>query len=201
VYSTARLPCVGGDRNRSQSGLHRTAIYAAVVNTSSNPHYQWKELQPFGTCAHSGFCHPTLTLASFTSNKLVATLPAGFPAASYSLVVVNSNSQVATFSVTLGAVGPTGPQGPAGPPGQAGATRAQGPAGPQGPHGTPGASGPPTILAGYCNANSLQYPIGIFGGLGVWGSTLCFNGCPGSTCNAGASHQLPAQGLPLGWNS
>jgi hypothetical protein len=88
-------------------------------------------------------------LVSFANQKLVATLPTGFSAGSYSLVVVNTNSQVAAFSVTLGAVGPTGPQGPsgamgpAGPQGATGATGPRGPQGAQGPQGVQGPAGPP----------------------------------------------------------
>jgi hypothetical protein len=87
-------------------------------------------------------------LASFTNQRLVATLPAGFAAGSYSLSVTNSNGQAATLSVTVGAVGPAGPQGPAGaqgPSGPAGPTGPQGvagPTGPQGPVGPTGATGP-----------------------------------------------------------
>jgi hypothetical protein len=125
------------------------AIYSAGVN-ASNHHItiNGNNFSPSGLAAKVIFATTTLTLVSFTNQKLVATLPAGFAAGSYSLVVVNSNNQVATFSVTLGAVGPAGPQGPiglsgpqgpigpAGPQGPAGAIGAQGPTGPQGPPGS-----------------------------------------------------------------
>jgi hypothetical protein len=78
------------------------------------------------------FASTTLALTKFTNHTAVAQLPTGFAPGSYSLTVTNSNSQKATLSVTLGAVGPTGPQGPMGP---QGATGPQGPAGPTGPQG------------------------------------------------------------------
>lgn len=126
------------------------AIYSAVVNASNNHvTISGKNFSPSGLAPTVVFATTTLTLVSFTDQKVVATLPNGFTAASYSLVVVNSNSQVATFSVTLGAVGPSGAPGPAGPTGAQGpagpteTTGTQGPAGPQGPAGATGATGAP----------------------------------------------------------
>jgi hypothetical protein len=117
------------------------------------------------------FAHTALALVSFTNQKLVATLPAGFAAGSYSLTVTNSVPQTGTFTVTLGAVGPTGPTGPqgpagpAGPQGPAGPAGAQGPVGPAGPAGAPGTA---AILSGYCSGS--QAPAtglsGLFMGLG-----------------------------------
>jgi len=145
------------------------AIYAAVVTTSNNHiTISGKNFSPSDLAPTVVFATTTLTLVSFTDQKLVATLPAGFPAASYSLVVVNSNSQVATFTVTLGAVGPTGPQGAAGPPGPtgpqgspgaAGPTGAQGPAGPSGAPGTPGTPGVPGPGARVLDSAGHSYPL------------------------------------------
>lgn len=118
------------------------AIYAAVVNTSTNHiTIAGKDFSPSGLPPTVFFATTSLTLASFTNNSLVASMPSGFSAGSYSLIVVNSNSQVATFSVIIGAVGPTGLQGATGPAGPQGATGPQGPTGPQGSQGPPGIQG------------------------------------------------------------
>jgi len=188
------------------------AIYAAVVNTSSNHiTIAGTNLSPARLAPKVVFATTTLTLVSFTNQKLVATLPIGFSAGSYSLVVVNSNSQVATFSVTLGAVGPTGPQGPAGATGATGttgatgATGSQGPAGPQGVPGTPGSA---AILSGFCinglisSGGGTTYYSGLFTGLG--GNTSggpygiqCFNGsspAPPNNQNYSAGILVPSPG-------
>jgi len=135
------------------------AIYAAAVNTSNNHiTISGKNFSPSGLAPTVVFATTTLTLVSFTDQKLVATLPAGFPAASYSLVVVNSNSQVATFSVTLGAVGPTGPAGPTGAAGPQGPPGPSGAPGSPGAPGTPGAPGPGTrVLDSAGHSYPLQY--------------------------------------------
>jgi len=179
------------------------AIYSTVVNTSNNHiTINGANFSPSGLAPKVVFATTTLTLASFTNRRLVATLPAGFSAGSYSLVVVNSNSQVATFSVTLGAVGPTGPQGPAGAPGPAGpqgATGATGPAGPagpqgaigpqgpagaQGPPGPQGSAAPPSILTGYCGSGApRQFLSSVFEGLGANGPYTCFRGSGAYGCS------------------
>ena len=90
--------------------------------------------------------YPTLTVTSQTATQLVANLPAGVPAGSYTLnVQIGSSKTNSTSSVaTVGAVGPTGPagaQGPAGATGVAGATGPAGAAGATGPQGPAGATG------------------------------------------------------------
>jgi hypothetical protein len=84
----------------------------------------------------------TLALASFTNRTVIAKLPAGFGAGSYSITLTNSSSQIGTFDATLGAVGPVGAQGPAGPLGAQGPAGPQGAVGPQGPAGPQGVVGP-----------------------------------------------------------
>jgi len=140
-------------------------IFSAAVNTTNNRiTITGSNFSPSGLAPTVVFAHTTLALVSFTNQKLVATLPAGFAAGSYSLTVTNSVPQTGTFGVTLGAVGPTGPQGPAGPAGAqgpagpAGAQGPAGPAGPQGPSGPQGATGPqgPPGPAGPSHAYSVS---------------------------------------------
>jgi len=158
------------------------AIYSTVLNTSNNHiTITGNNFSPSGLAPTVVFATTALTLVSFTNHKLVATLPAGFAAASYPLTVVNSNSQAARLSVTIGAVGPAGPQGPtgpAGPQGPTGAAGARGAAGAEGPQGPPGTPAPPAILSCFVSPNSPPNPTqGIFPGLGGQpGSPECFNG-------------------------
>jgi hypothetical protein len=118
-------------------------IYSTVVNTSNNMiTVAGNNLSPSGLAPTVVFAHKALALVSFTNQKLVATLPAGFSAGSYSLTVTNGKSQSASFSVTLGTVGPQGPVGLQGPPGPQGTQGPKGPPGPQGPQGQTGPQGP-----------------------------------------------------------
>ena len=77
-----------------------------------------------------------LTVISHTPTKVVVTLPAGLPPATYLLTLTrhdkgrDKDSDI--FDVTVGTSGAVGPQGPAGPPG---------PVGPPGPKGDTGAQG------------------------------------------------------------
>jgi hypothetical protein len=157
------------------------AIYSTVVNTTnSRITINGATFSPSGLAPTVVFAHTALALVSFTNQKLVALLPAGFTAGAYSLVVTNSDGQTATLSVTLGTVGPTGPQGPAGPqgpPGQTGGMGPQGPPGAAGPSGPPGAPGTPALLAGYCYVGlpGSQGAIGVFTGLGNGNPSI--NGC------------------------
>jgi hypothetical protein len=151
------------------------AIYAAFVTPNNRITISGKNFTPSGFAPTVFFSTTTLTLVSFTNNKLVAPLPVGL-AGSYSLIVVTSNSQVARISVTLGAVGATGPQGaegPAGPPGPAGGAGSRGPAGPVGPSGptgpagTPGAPGPGAQVvdsAGHSYPLISVFPTNLFSG-------------------------------------
>ena len=93
-----------------------------------------------------------LTVASFTTQAIVATLPPGlFVPATYRLTVFQSPFDLDTFEVTLagepGSQGLPGPQGPKGdkgdigPQGPGGPAGAQGPEGPSGPAGAPGPQG------------------------------------------------------------
>jgi len=170
-------------------------IYSAVVNTSTKSvTITGNNFSRSGHAPKVVLATTTLTLVSFTNQKLVATLPAGIPAGSYSLIVESSNTQAATFSVTLGALGPTGPQGPAGATGAPGATGAQGMQGVQGvqgPQGVPGTPGSGTIFNGYCIQGSTIAPAnGVFSGVGLLvgiGSPLptnsCFNGASPTDAN------------------
>src|ERR1017187_745536 len=148
------------------------AIYSTVLKKSNNQiTITGNNFSPSGLAPTVFSAHAPLALVSFTNQTIVAQLPAGFAAGSYSLSVTNSVPQTGTFSVTLGAVGPTGPTGPqgpagpAGPQGPAGPAGAQGPVGPAGPAGAPGTA---AILSGYCSGS--QAPAtglsGLFMGLG-----------------------------------
>jgi hypothetical protein len=105
-------------------------------------------------------------MVSFTDHSAVAQLPTGFAAGSYSLTVTNSDSQTATFSVSLGSVGPAGPAGRQGPTGATGPT---GPTGPQGPAGPQGNTGP----------QGVQGPAGPAGPSHAYSSSLVCTDCTG----------------------
>lgn len=82
-----------------------------------------------------------LTVLTAGPARIQALLPVGIPPASYRLVVTGAGKSAtsASFTVTIGAVGPQGPAGESGLPG------IQGPPGPEGP---PGAQGPPGPAGG-----------------------------------------------------
>jgi len=132
--------------------------------------------------------YPTLTVTSQTATQLIANLPAGVTAGSYTLSVqigsskTNSTSSVAAIG-TIGPTGPAGAQGPAGATGASGATGAAGaagatgqqgpqgiagPAGAQGPKGNTGAQGA-TGLPGATGATGLQGLKGDTGAMGPQG--------------------------------
>src|SRR4051812_42442012 len=98
----------------------------------------------------------TLAIVSATPTRIVATLPGAVEPRTYLLVVGRGrdhrshDDDVATFDVTVGAVGPPGPSGPQGmpgPKGDTGAPGAQGTQGGTGAQGQPGEPGP-TYSAG-----------------------------------------------------
>ncbi|HXI44055.1 MAG TPA: collagen-like protein, partial [Bryobacteraceae bacterium] len=119
-------------------------IFSSVVNYTTNQiQVNGQNFSPSGLAPAVYFATTKLTLVAFSNQQIKATLPAGFVAATYSLIVVNSSSQAATFDVTLGAVGPSGPPGAQGPQGIRGLQGAQGATGPAGPPGPAGSPGPP----------------------------------------------------------
>jgi len=79
-----------------------------------------------------------LKVDSFAPTAIVAELPSGLPAGSYSLWVQtfangsSPNGAWTFMTAAIGAVGPRGPKGDTGPQGPKGDTGAQGPIGPQG---------------------------------------------------------------------
>jgi hypothetical protein len=92
------------------SAATSVAIYSTAVNSQkSQLTIEGTNFSPSGLAPTVVFAHTPLALASFTNEKVVAQLPTGFSAGTYSLTVTNSSSQSAAFSVTLGAIGPTGP--------------------------------------------------------------------------------------------
>jgi len=177
------------------------AIYSTILNLSNNQiTINGANFSPTGLAPTVKFANTTLTLVSFKDNSLVAQLPTGYGAGSYSLTVTNSNNLTGSSTFTLGAVGPMGPPGPQGPrgvqglkgatgaqgpQGVQGATGAQGPQGPAGPQGPPGTPGSPAIYTSYCIGQVSTNPpatTGLFLGLG-WnteGDYGCFNGADGS---------------------
>jgi len=110
-----------------------------------------------------------LAVTSQTATQLVAALPAGVPAGSYTLgVQIGSSKTNSTSSVaTIGAVGPTGPAGPTGAQGPVGATGAAGATGPQGANGAPGPQGP----VGAQGVKGDIGPVGPQGAVGPQGTT------------------------------
>lgn len=106
--------------------------------------------------------HQELTLVSANATTIVAMLPATVLSTpgSYFLTIDRDgqgqerhdrerHSEVASFIVTIGAVGPQGPEGEAGPqgaPGLQGSVGPQGPQGDQGPQGPAGVTTPPTVF-------------------------------------------------------
>ena len=100
-------------------------ILSTVVNNSTHQiSITGGSFSPAGSAPTVALDNTTLVLVSFTNQTVLANLLTGLKAGSYRLSLTNSNIQTATFTVTIGAVGPPGPQGPIGP---------QGPTGAQGP--------------------------------------------------------------------
>jgi hypothetical protein len=167
-------------------------IFSAAVNSSqSQITVAGQDFSPAGLAPTVVFADSTLTVNAFTNTSVTAALPSGYSPGTYSLTLTNSNSQSASFDVTLGAVGPTGPTGPAGPQGPAGPTGPRGPkgaTGPQGPAGPAGAPGTPAILSSECSPLGLigsslgPYSSGTFPGFGYPVNSSfplsCFNGWP-----------------------
>ncbi len=174
------------------------SIYSTVVDTSNNQiTVTGQNFSPSGLAPTVKFAGSLLSLVSFSSTTIVANLPSGFAPASYSLTVTNSNSQSATFSVTLGAVGPQGPQGPPGVQGVPGPRGARGLQGVPGPQGPPGAPGTASILLGYCEGGAPNAPgYGIFAGLG-WNvsSNPCFDALDPTVAGYNFGTPLPSAGV------
>lgn len=168
-------------------------VFSAVVNYSKHQIVATgQNFSPSGLAPTVYFATTQLVLVSFANQSITATLPTGFAAATYGLVIVNSNSQAATFDVTLGAAGPMGPQGLPGVQGPAGTQGVQGPPGPMGPTGPPGPAGTATILTGFCSGLGGQpkTPTGLFYGLGTENTvSFCMNDEPVG--------DLQSVGLPL----
>jgi IPT/TIG domain len=81
----------------------------------------------------------TLTLVSASNDQVVAKLPAGLAAGTFSITLTPKNGPSAVFDMTYGAAGPQGPIGPGGPQGPQGQQGVAGPTGPTGPQGPKGA--------------------------------------------------------------
>jgi len=184
--------------------------------------FEQQQIFIFGTSF--GTSKPTVSLAnvglrvvSNDDTTIAATLPASFLTnpGSHHLVVTTTvkPTSTATFSVTIGAVGPQGPQGevgPIGPPGLKGDTGLQGPqgdkgdiglqgiqgqtgaTGPQGPKGDTGPQGDTGLqgIQGVAGATGAQGPKGDKGDIGPQGT----QGVAGATGPQGSKGDTGATG-------
>lgn len=83
-------------------------VYSAVVNTSNNQlAISGNNFSPTGVGPRVTLAQTGLSLVSFTNRSIVAQLPTGLAAGSYSLIVTNNAKQTGSFNVTIGAVGPS----------------------------------------------------------------------------------------------
>lgn len=101
-----------------------------------------------------------LYVVSYSQTKIVARLPRGLAAGTYTMIITNGKSLQTPYLMTYGAVGPEGPQGPKGLAGPQGPKGPQGAPGPQGPQGAQGPQGP----AGNTGPQGEQGPGGFNGG-------------------------------------
>jgi hypothetical protein len=84
-------------------------IFGTVVDYSTNQiTINGPNFSPTGLPPAVKFPCSTLTLVSFTSQSIVANLPAGVASGACGISVSNSNTQVGFLDVTLGVVGPDG---------------------------------------------------------------------------------------------
>lgn len=138
---------------------HEPPGHTLILNASANMSNGQLTIEGanFPDHAQVALNHQELTLVSAGATTLVATLPASILSTpgSYLLTIDREDqgrerhdrqhpSVVASFIVTIGAVGPQGVQGV---PGPQGAPGLEGPAGPQGPQGEPGPQGPAGVSA------------------------------------------------------
>lgn len=142
-----------------------------------------------GTASVTLGSYPALTVTSQTATQLVANLPAGVSAGSYTLSVqIGSSKTNSTTSVaTVGAIGPTGATGAQGPAGATGAAGATGPAGAAGATGAQGPQGLPGA-AGATGAQGAKGDVGPQGATGLKGAT-------GATGPQGLKGDTGAMGL------
>jgi len=133
------------------------AILSGTISTSTNRvTLAGSGFEPATTAPTVSFNGVKLVVDSFTNAAIVATLPTGTTAGTYTLTVTNSQGVAGQLDLTYGAVGPQGPAGPAGATGPKGATGPTGPTGAQGPAGKAGG-----VLALSYNAqpNYIQLPL------------------------------------------
>jgi hypothetical protein len=114
------------------------------------------------------FSGTTLSLVSVSNVQVVAKLPAGLAAGTFSITLTIGGAST-VFDMTYGAAGPQGPIGPGGPQGPQGQQGVAGPAGPSGPTGPTGPQGPSGAVLSY-SANSVinaALPNGAYGRFSV----------------------------------
>ena len=132
-----RPPTGGGNPNGGQPQLTVTKVVVAADKVTL-----LIEGSNFGTATPSVELDGLqLAVQAVAANSIVALAPASLTPGSYRLTVASGTgpTQVGTFDMTYGAVGPEGPAGPTGSPGPKGET---GEAGPIGAQGAPGEMGP-----------------------------------------------------------
>lgn len=142
------------------------AVNSATINYTTNQvTISGSEFKPAKKAPTVQFNGAALTVDSSTNSQIVATLPSGTTAGTFSLKVTNSKDESEEFDLTYGAGGAQGPAGPQGPAGAQGPTGPAGSTGPQGAKGATGAQGP----AGPTGATGAQGPTGIQGATGAQG--------------------------------
>jgi hypothetical protein len=134
------LPCLAFG-----AGIPILTLNSATINYANNQvTFAGTAFEPLKKTPTVLFSGAPLAIVSFSNTQIVATLPAGTKAGTYSVFVANSLGELMPFVLTYGATGPQGligPQGLSGPQGATGLQGIPGPAGPAGPTGPQGASG------------------------------------------------------------
>jgi hypothetical protein len=137
----------------------------------------------------------SLTIASFSTTSILASVSASLSPGSYPLWVQFSQSTWVSLDVSVGALGPQGPAGPTG---------AMGAAGLQGPQGSPGVEGPAgqSVVGASLNVSDPNCPFGGSEFITASGVTYACNGAPGANGAAGpqgapgATGPFGPQGVP-----
>ena len=138
------------------AGFPILKLNSATINYTNNQvTFSGTSFEPLMKTPTVLFSGTPLPIVTFNNTQIIATLPAGVTAGTYSVFVANSLGEVVPFVLTYGATGPQGPIGPQGPAGAKGATGATGsqgvpgPAGPTGPTGPAGPTGTTSVAYSY----------------------------------------------------
>lgn len=164
LFTARSMNAQGGPPNGGGGNGPQISIINAVPNSSVTlMHITGQNICTSPSVTLDGKSLAVSGSATATSIDVILPTPVLSPG-SYRLEIAcgNGPSQIATFAVTIGAVGPTGPQGIQGPTGAQGPSGAAGPTGPQGPQGPQGANGA-------VGATGPQGPVGAGGTQGATG--------------------------------